>query len=139
MASASAAFVAAGGYLHLEQWLDGYRDVPAAVPGSVLVRIGFPANALVSLALAVGLVLLARHRTRARLVVVGAAIAAQVASLAFLIGSRTGSVLGWTEPVWTEAAEEIRAVEAGALVALLALAALVALPRPQAARVTARR
>ena len=120
MPVASAVFVAAGGYIHLDQWLDGYRDVPASAPGSALVRIGFPVNAAVSALLAIGLLLGATIVPRLVQPLVLASIGFQAASLGFLIGSRVGSVLGWTEPTWTVAAEQTRAVEIGALVALTA-------------------
>ncbi|MEY2403444.1 MAG: hypothetical protein QOD38_995, partial [Acidimicrobiaceae bacterium] len=45
------------------------------------------------------------------------------ASLGSLILSRTGSVLGWKEPVWTDGANQARAVE---IVALVALAGVIA-------------
>lgn len=117
---ASAAFIVAGGYIHAREWLDTYRDVPAEAAGSVVVRVGFPVNAIVSLLVAAALVLtlFAGHRF-GRWVVIGA-IAFQAASLAVLIGTRVGSVLGWAEPIWTVGADQTRAVEIGALVALTA-------------------
>ena len=56
----------------------------------------------------------------ARLVtpVVLAALAFEVSSVAVLIGTRMGTVLGWTEPVWTAGADQSRAVEVGALLCL---------------------
>ena len=40
----AAVFVAAEG-IHLREWLDTYRHVPASVPGAAVVRVGFPVNA----------------------------------------------------------------------------------------------
>jgi hypothetical protein len=117
-----AAFVAAGGFIHLREWLDTYRNVPAAAPGSAVVRIGFPVNAGLSLALALAIVasvLFVRSpRFAAAVVVVTGGF--EAASLATLILSRTGSVFGWSEPVWTTGADQSRAVEIGALVVVVA-------------------
>ena len=127
VAIAAAAFVVANGWIHLREWLDVYRDLPAAVPGAALVQIGFPLNAALSVLGAVALlVAVLRHRY------VGAAIVANVAvqagSLAALVITRRGTLLGWTEPVWNVAAEQTRAVELGALACL----ALLVLLRRQA-------
>lgn len=124
MLFASAAYVAAGGYIHVSEWLDEYRFVPTSAPGAALVRIGFPMNAALSVVLAV--VLLAAAVRLPRLVVpaVVVTMAFQAASLAFVIGSRIGTVLGWSEPVWTAAAEQTRAVEIGALLTLTAAVVL---------------
>ena len=120
----AAAFTLAGGYVHLREWLDTYRDIPASVQGSALVRVGFPINAGASLLLAIALVLVAVRPVRRSALVVAAAVAFQAGSLATLIGTRVGTVVGWSEPIWTRGAEQTRAVEIGALV-LLALAVLV--------------
>lgn len=124
MLFASAAYVVAGGYIHVSEWLGQYRFVPTSAPGAALVRIGFPVNAALSVVLAVVLLAAAVRLPRLVLPAVVAAMAFQAASLAFLIGSRTGTVLGWSEPVWTTAAEQTRAVEIGALL-MLAAAGLV--------------
>jgi len=118
MLFASAAYVLAGGYIHLREWLGAYRFVPASAPGAALVRVGFPVNAALSVVLAV--VLLAAAVRLPRLVVpaVVGTMAFQAASLAFVVGSRVGTVLGWSEPAWTTAAEQTRAVEVGALLML---------------------
>lgn len=84
------------------------------------MRVGFPVTAGMALALAVGLVATMWVARRFAPHVAGAAIAFNVVSLGTLIATRTGSVFGWTEPVWTPAADQIRAVEVGALVALAA-------------------
>ena len=132
----SALFVLAGGFAHLREWLDTYRDVPADVPGSAMVRVGFPVSAAVSLLLAVALVACAFRASRLTMPVVLTAVAFQAGSLAFLIGSRVGTVFGWTEPAWTDAASEIRAVEIGSLLALTA--ALLLRPAVVHARVRRR-
>ena len=132
----AAVFVAAGGYLHLREWLDVYRDLPASVPGSAVVRIGFPLNAVLSFVLAAALVAtLGPLRRHATAVVVGTLLF-QVASLATLIQTRTGSLFGWMEAVWTPAANQIRFVEIGASVALGA-ALVVAAIRGERPQVTA--
>jgi hypothetical protein len=126
---AAAAFVAAGGYVHAREWLDGYRDVPAAAPGAFLVRVGFPLNAAMSLLVAVTLVATLFVARRRAPVVVAGAMAFQAVSLAVLIGTRVGSVLGWTEPVWTRGADQARAVGIGAIVALVGVVAVSAAAR----------
>ena len=120
----SAMFIGAGGFIHLREWLDVYRQVPASAPGAAVVRIGFPLNAATSLLFVICLVLVFRRPSRFTQPTVLAAIAFQAASLATLIATRVGSVLGWSEPIWTPGAEQSRAVEAAAIVTLLALAAL---------------
>jgi hypothetical protein len=122
-------FTAAGGYVHLREWLDTYRAVPADAPGAAVVRVGFPLNAAASFLVAVALLATLVVATRFSRHVVVAAIVLQVGSLGMLIATRTGSVLGWTEPVWTRAANQSRAVEIGALVVLLAAIALTTLAR----------
>jgi len=124
MLVAAAAFTAAGGYVHLREWLDTYRDVPSSAAGSWLVRIGFPVNAGVSVVAAVALVLAATRLPKLLWPAVAATFAFQAASLAFLIGSRTGTVLGWTEPIWTPGAEQSRALELAAMAALVLVVVL---------------
>jgi hypothetical protein len=58
----AALFTAAGGYVHLREWVHTYRAIPASAPGSALVRIGFPVNAAASAVLALALVACAFHR-----------------------------------------------------------------------------
>ena len=120
MLFASAGYVLAGGYVHLREWLDVYRSVPASAPGSAIVRFGFPVNAAVSVVLAVVLVAAAVRLPRLVVPAVVATMAFQAVSLAFVIGSRIGTVFGWSEPVWTTAAAQTRAVEIGALLTLVA-------------------
>lgn len=121
----AAVFTAAGGVVHLREWLDTYRDVPASVPGAAIVRVGFPVIAGVSVVLAVLLVatvfLWLHLRRPARL----AAAALATASLAALVVSRNGSLLGWMESGWSRGAKQAAAVEVGALLTLL-LAMVVA-------------
>lgn len=124
LALAASAFVLAGGWIHLQEWLDVYRNVPASAPGSAMVRIGFPLNAAVSVVLAALLIVGATVRPRAWVAAVAANVAFQIGSLAALVLSRVGSLLGWQEPVWTEAAEKTRAVEVGALVCLALVVAV---------------
>ena len=126
---AAALFVAAGGFVHLREWLDTYRQVPASAAGAAVVRIGFPINAAASLVIALALAFTAVRRTRFAPHVVATAILFQAASLAGLILTRTGTVLGWTEPIWTLGADQSRAVEIGALISLTAVIAISALQR----------
>ncbi len=121
---AAAMFVTAGGFAHLREWFDTYRDVPAGAPGAAVVRVGFPVNAGLSLLVAVALVVTAFTLRRWAPVVVGAALLFQAGALAVLILSRIGTVLGWSESGWTLGADQIRAVEIGALVMLAAIAAV---------------
>ena len=62
-------------------------------------------------------------------VVLGVTAVFQAVSLAVLILSRTDSVLGWSEPAWTRGADQIRAIEVGALICLAQVAGLRALMR----------
>lgn len=131
LAGVAAMFVAAGGYVHLREWLDVYRDVPSALPGAAVVKVGFPANVATSALAVVAILAVAIRRMRRWVLPVGAAVLAfQVGSLVVLVLTRTGSVLGWSEPTWTDAAEVTRAVEVAAIVALATwLAAHRWLPR----------
>lgn len=122
----SALFVLAGGYIHLREWLDTYRAVPASLPGAEVVRIGFPLNAGTSVLVATALVVTAIVWPQLVPKAVLAALVFEVSSLAALILSRTGSLAGWMEPVWNSGASQARAVEVAAIVALLALAAVLA-------------
>ena len=121
--------VLAGGLVHLREWLQTYRDVPAAVPGAAVVRVGFPLNVAASLVIAAALVATMLGFARYTVIAIVSAIAFQAASLGTLILSRTGSVFGWREPVWTDAANQARAVEIGALIALVAAMAITAQAR----------
>ena len=121
----AAVFTAAGGFIHLTEWLDLYRHVPAGSPGADVVRLGFPLNAAASLLFVIALALVHRRRSRLTQPTIVAALAFQGASLAMVIATRVGTAFGWTEPSWTPGAEQSRAVEIAAIVALLALALLV--------------
>ncbi len=125
----SALFVAAGGYIHLTEWLDVYRDLPSETPGVEVVQVGFPVNVAVSVLAVVALGVAAWRLPKLLWLVVAGTVAFQVGSLATLILSRTGSVFGWTEPVWNDAANQARAVEIGALLSLAALGVLLGLQR----------
>jgi len=130
---AIAGLVGAGGYVHLREWLGSYRSLPSAVPGSAVVKVGFPVTAAISAVLAVVLIVMALRRqdwNRTAAVVLGVTAIFQAVSLAVLILSRTDSVLGWSEPAWTRGADQIRAVEIGALICLAQVAGLRAMMRP---------
>jgi hypothetical protein len=128
MLLAAASFVAAGGFVHLREWLDTYREVPASAAGAAVVRVGFPLNAAASAVVAGALVFCAMRRTRFAPHIVAAAIVLQAGSLAALVLTRTSSLLGWAEPVWTLGADQTRAVEIGALISLAAAVAVATLP-----------
>lgn len=134
MTIAAALFVAAGGFVHIREWVDLYRDLPAGTPGAAVVRVGFPVNAALSAVIAVALVVAAFRGLRLAGYVVGGALLFQAGSLTVLILSRTGSLFGWAEPVWTRGADQARAVEIGALVCLLAITVVTAAQRRQATR-----
>ncbi|MDP1793997.1 MAG: hypothetical protein Q8K63_07640 [Acidimicrobiales bacterium] len=123
-----ALYTAANGYVHLQQWFDGYRDIPSSVPGSWVVRLGFPINAAAAAVIVLALVA-AAWRQRGGILTVLAAAALNAGTLGMVIATRTGSVFGWSEPVWTPGANQTRAVTIGALV-LAGIAVLtVLLPR----------
>ena len=115
---AAGIFVLAGGYVHAREWWDVYRDVPSSVPGSWVVRIGFPVHAVVS-AVVAGALVVASRRLRLLTVAIAGALALQVGSVAALVASSEGTVLGWSEPGYSLAARQALAVEAGAIVCLL--------------------
>lgn len=129
-----AVFVAAGGVVHLREWLDIYRDVPATLPGAAVVRVGFPTNALASLVFAGLLLAVAFASRRIARGVALACLAFQAASLAALIASRTGTVFGWMETGWSRGANQTRAVEIGAMVSLVAAIALMGVGRRSTTR-----
>ena len=132
LVAVAAAFVAAGGWVHLREWLDTYRDIPADAPGAAVVTIGFPIHVVLSvLAVAALAGALVRWQRLLPLAILATALF-QAGALASLILTRTGSLLGWSEPVWTRGAEQTRAVEIGALIALTLAGALVGLGRRQA-------
>ena len=101
----AAAFLLAGGLVHLNLWNGGYRYIP---------RIGplFLANFVGSIALAVAVVV----SNRAGVSLAGMAFAA--GSLVALILSRTVGLLGFTESIWTQDALKTLASELGAITTL---------------------
>ena len=123
----SALFVAAGGFVHFREWFDTYRHLPGSVAGVAVVRVGFPIEGFVSAVVVGALVYCIARRSRFTPLVIAGAIVFEAAALATLIATRTGNVFGWSEHVWTLGANESRAVEIGALVALVAVAAVGAL------------
>lgn len=91
------------------------------------MEVGFPITAAISAVLAVVLIAMAVRRqdwNRTAAVVLGVTALFQIASLAVLILSRTDSVFGWSEPAWTRGADQIRAIEIGALICLAQVAGL---------------
>lgn len=139
--AAAALFTAAGGFVHMREWLNSYRHLPTSVPGSAVVRLGFPINAASSAALVVALLVCLFVPRRFVTPVVWATALFQASSLIFLFASRTSNVFGWSETVWTVGASETRAVEIGALLLLVAVLVadaanrrVVAVPAPARAR-----
>ena len=129
----AAALVAAGGVLHLRDWLSTYRAVPWEVPGAWVVRVGFLVNAAVSVVVGVGLVAAAILFRRLLGVATAATIGFQLASIAAVILSRHGGVFGWVEQGWTTQARQVLAVEIAA-VGVLVAAQLARVPRRQVLR-----
>ena len=126
--------VLAGGLLHLKIWNDQYKDLPSAVPGRNVVKLGFPVNAAASLIVALALVAVALGAVAViRRYVVPVALALEVASLAALIQSRRGTFFDWSEKGWSSNAKQVLIVEIVATVLLVAAAFLPAfLKRRQA-------
>src|SRR5262245_517621 len=83
-----ALFTAAAGYIHLREWMVTYRSIPTAVPGSWVVRVGFPASAAIAVLLSVALVVAAVRRSPRSRLAVGMTIAFASALLGFLIDLR---------------------------------------------------
>lgn len=127
----AAALVAAGGWVHLREWLDIYRDVPSSTPGAFVVTVGFPAQVAVSLGAVLALLLAAVRWRRLLPVILAATLLFQIGALVSLVLTRTGSFLGWSEPIWTTGADQTRALELGAIGALLLVAAVLGLERRQ--------
>lgn len=117
-------FIAAGGLIHLREWLNVYRLVPADAPGAAVVRVGFPLNTAASIVIVIALVVVVRRHSRLTQPLIFGALAFQAVALGTLIATRSASVLGWSEPSWTPGADQARAVEIAAIAALLVLAAL---------------
>lgn len=118
LVAAGAMFTIAGGYVHLREWLDTYRHLPAAAPGSFVVRDGFIVNVVASVLASVALVATIVRPNKATPFVIAGAFVFQAASLITLMASRTSNVFGWNEQGWTLGASQTRAVEVGALLVL---------------------
>lgn len=125
----AAALTAWGGYVHLREWLDLYRKLPAGIPGSAVVRVGFPVSAGISAALAVMLVLGALRGGRLERYVVPGAFLFQALSLAALVVSRNDSLFGWSEATWSGAANAARLAEIATMVTLSAAVGTAAVAR----------
>lgn len=97
--------LAAGGFIHLVLWQDGYQGIP-------YIGTLFVANVVASAVIALALV-----ATGDRRVALAAAVLA-VASLGALVLSRTTGLLGFTETAWTPEALQAVAAEIGVLAAL---------------------
>ena len=97
--------LAAGGFIHLVLWQDGYQGIP-------YIGTLFVANVVASAVIALALV-----ATGDRRVALAAAVLA-VASLGALVLSRTTGLLGFTETAWTREALQAVAAEIGVLAAL---------------------
>jgi hypothetical protein len=117
----AAVFVAAGGYVHLREWMQVYRDVPSGVPGAVVVRVGFPLDTLLSIVLSGSIVLAALRAPQWVTRIATAGVLFEAGALLALVVSRTSSLFGWMEPGWSRSAGQTRAVEVGAVL-LLSLA-----------------
>ncbi len=118
----AAAFVLAGGLIHLDLWRSQYESIPKIGP---LFLLNVVASAVLAAALLTG---------RARGQVLLASGVLTVASAAALVVSRTVGLLGFMEG-WTPDAIQALAAEIGAIVAL---AAVVAASRPRPAYLPAR-
>lgn len=135
---AAALFTLGNGYVHLDQWLNGYRNIPSAVPGSWVVRIGFPVAAISALALAGVLIAAATKLPKLLIPALLSTLGFQIGSLGVLIATRVGSVFGWSEPSWTPGANQARAVEIGGIVMIVLTGLLFAMVRGAATARTPR-
>ena len=123
LALATAAFVAAGGFIHLREWWETYRDVPSSVPGSWVVRVGFPVDVALSV-VAVSALVGAVWTGRRLAMVAGGILAFQVGASVAAVVSREASLFGWTENGYNAAVRQAFAVQAGAALCVVALMAL---------------
>ncbi len=114
----AAVLVLAGGAIHLQLWLNEYRDVPSDVEGAVVVNPGFLVSAVVSLVLALAVLFVRRP------IVWLLALLFELASIVALALSRQASLLGWTEDGWDGDAKRTIAVEILAALALVVLLAV---------------
>ncbi len=124
---AAAAYTAGGGYVHLREWLTFYRKLPASLPGSAVVRVGFPVSAVVSAAVVVMLLVGAVRGGRLLPFVLGGAFLFEAGSLAALVVSRTGTLFGWSELTWSGGASQALLAEVAALGSLAGAAGIAAL------------
>ncbi|HEV3401508.1 MAG TPA: hypothetical protein VG078_06760 [Acidimicrobiales bacterium] len=115
---AAAVCTAGGAYVHLREWLALYRHLPATIPGSAVVRVGFPLHAVMAGGLAVLLLFCALRGGRLVRYVVGGTLAFQFGAVAALVVSRTGSLFGWSEATWTGGATEALLTALGAIASL---------------------
>lgn len=104
----AAGLVLAGGLIHYDLWMDGYRSIPSIGP---LFMTNLVASVLVAVALLVS----------GRPAVVAAGAALSIGSLGALVASRTVGFLGFTES-WTDQSVQIIAAEIGAMVTLAMVA-----------------
>lgn len=118
LTAVAAVGVLAGGVWHLLLWFDRYRELPSQIPGVEVVKLGFPVNAALSVAVAVALVALP-----GRVIPVLAGLGLQAGSIAALVDSRTSTVLGWEESVWDTPAVGLLIVEVLTAAALIAVVA----------------
>jgi len=120
----AAAMVLAGGAIHLNLWLGGYRGVPYIGP-MFLVNVALSVFAAGALLISV-----------ARPVALASA-ALSAGSLVALVVSRTVGLLGFREP-WTPRSIQIIAAEVGAVVAIAAAGAATGRWNPQPRPATVR-
>ncbi len=117
----AAALVLIGGVLHLNIWRTDYSGshLPGSVPGSFVVKVGFPVNAAASLVLAIALIVLGE-----RLLVAVAGVLFEAASMVTLVLSRGVGIFGWKEQGWGNKPTSVLVlvVEVAATVSLLVLA-----------------
>lgn len=117
-------YIAAGGVIHLIEWLQVYRDVPSRVPGAFVVKQGMPLNFALSI-LGVGALAVAVVRfPRAVIPAAAANIAFQLTTAGALLATRYVGLLGWEESTFTAAAQQSLTVEAAAIAALAAVVVL---------------
>lgn len=115
LSAVAALAVLAGGVWHLLLWFDRYRDLSSQIPGVEVVKLGFPANAALSVAGAVALIAVVSRAAPAL-----GALALQVGSVLALVDSRTATLLGWEEKTWDSAAIGVLVLELIAVAVLLA-------------------
>lgn len=134
---ASAVGVLAGGLLHLKIWNSDYRTeelLPSEVPGSWVVKTGFPINAVVSVVVAAAIAACAFGLIRViRPYILPIALAVEVASIGALIASRQSSIFDWSEKGYDGDAKLVLVVEIVTIVLLIAAAVLPTILRRRSA------